>query len=359
MRLVAGSVLIVFALAFPAFGQDKAKTDDKKPAEKKAPEKKPAKKKAEYLNDAAKAMPDIAVQGEYEGAAGDGAKLGLQVVAEGEGRFSGWLFRGGLPGAGADARTRRRVAGVTAEGTAKLVTAQEKSADALTRVQYTISIKGESATLQADEFTAPVALKKVVRKSPTEGAKPPPGAIVLFDGTEATLVEWKNGRLVEGNLLLCGCDSKKTFGDLKMHVEFRVPFCFRSTGRANSGVFPGEFYEIQIMDSFAVAPNPRGDKYETGALYGFAAPSENVSFPALAWQTLDIEFHLPKFDDAGKKTAAARLTVVHNGVKVLDNVEAPAGTNGRPDAKKAVPILLQNHGSPTVFRNVWVVELGK
>jgi hypothetical protein len=354
----AACLLAALALCLPAYAQDKPrsdakKADDKKPAAKVDDKKvaKPAKKKAEYFNDPARAGPDLLVQGEYVGEDGKD-KFGLQVVAEGEGRFSAWLFKGGLPGAGGESKTRVRLVGKSEAGKTRLDTPAD-----VTRPDWHAVITGETAELTTGNLGPRVALKKVIRRSPTEGAAPPEGAIVLFDGTEKTLAEWVNPQLVEGKLLLCGTRTRRTFGDVKLHLEFRTPYCARSAGRSNSGVFVGEFYEIQIMDSFGIAPGGRGEKYECGAGYGVAAPRENVTYPALQWQTFDIEFRMPRFDEAGKKVAAARMTVIHNGVKVQDNLEFPAGTNGRPDAKKPAPILLQNHGSPTVFRNVWVVEI--
>ncbi len=198
-------------------------------------------------------------------------------------------------------------------------------------------------------------LKKIVRKSPTLGAKPPHGAIVLFDGKNADA--WKNGRLVEGHLLNCGVTSKQAFTDFSLHVEFRCPFMpdARGQGRGNSGVYLQSRYEVQVLDSFGLP----GEDNDCGAIYKVANTKVNMSFPPLAWQTYDIDFTAPRFDSAGKKTSDARATVRQNGVLIHDNVKIPHTTTAAPigsETPGAEPIYLQNHGSPVVFRNIWLVE---
>jgi len=140
-----------------------------------------------------------------------------------------------------------------------------------------------------------------------------------------------------------------------LHVEFRLPFRPTAKGqsRANSGVYLQRRYEIQILDSFGLDPKNN----DCGALYEQKAPSVNMCFAPLSWQTYDIDFTAARFDSTGKKTANARVTVIHNGVKIHDNAEIKGSTgNGRKEEDKPGAINLQNHGNPVHFRNLWLVE---
>ena len=319
--------------------------------------KKPAKKPAPAYTNEMDAGPDFKIQGEYLGevALADGVthKVGAQVIALGQGKFRIKFHLGGLPGAGWDGKTTRFAEAQTADGA---TTISGKFTDPVGKMPAK-DVKGTIAdgamSMTVDERTA--AFKRVLRASPTVGAKPPEGAIVLFDGTSAD--EWKNGKLVEGNLLNNGIYSKRQFKDFKAHVEFRLAFMPESRGqqRANSGFYPqGHNYEVQILDSFGLD----GKNNECGGIYTVRPPGVNMCLPPLTWQTYDIDFKAARFDAEGQKTADAVITVVHNGVTIHEKVAIPVCTEDhkRKIEDKSGPIHLQNHGDPVYFRNIWVVE---
>ena len=197
---------------------------------------------------------------------------------------------------------------------------------------------------------------------------PPSGAEVLFDGK--SLEKWvkKDGKsevkwtLVPGGAMEGVKDHgdimtrEKFGGHFKLHVEFRVPYEPKNSGqgRGNSGIYVQGRYEVQVLDSYGL----KSKNNDCAAIYEVSAPKENACKAPTVWQAYDIEFTAPKFE-AGKKTEAARITVVHNGVKVQDNVSIPvdntrAGMGGDPAAPG--PILLQDHGHPVQFRNIWIVK---
>ena len=178
--------------------------------------------KVKTFTDPAKAGPDFLIQGEYEGRIGKERVAGLQVIALGDGKFDAVLFPKGLPGTGSE-NTRIALKGETKDG--RLSLAGEKCSGEIKDGTFTGSC--EDAELK---------LKRIERQSPTLGAKPPAGAIVLFDGS--TTDEWQNGRIQEGNLLGVGTRTKRAFKNYTLHVEFRLPYMpyDRGQGRSNSGL---------------------------------------------------------------------------------------------------------------------------
>jgi len=219
------------------------------------------------------------------------------------------------------------------------------------------------------EYPGKFSLSKTVRLWPTLGAKPPRGAIVLFDGKNfdqwrpaekkpgQDSVQWK---LAEGAMeVKPGTGSiitKREFTDLKLHLEFRTPFMpeARGQGRGNSGVYLQGRYEVQVLDSYGL----EGLDNECGGIYQVAAPLVNMCAPPMQWQTYDITFLAPRFDQAGNKKTDPCLTVIHNGVKIHDQVNVPGSTTAAlgGDAVKPGGIYLQDHGNLVQFRNIWLLE---
>ena len=195
----------------------------------------------------------------------------------------------------------------------------------------------------------------------------PEGAVVLFDGkstdawtkTNDKPVEWKldeghwEGVKGHGDIVT----KEKFAGKFKLHVEFRVPYepDNKGQGRGNSGVYLQGRYEVQVLDSYGL----KSGKNDCGAIYEVAAPKENVCKAPSVWQSFDIEFAAPTFDESGKKkTEPAHMTVHHNGVKVHDDAKVDtdntrAGLGGDPSMPG--PIMLQDHGHPVQFRNIWLL----
>ncbi|MBI4556184.1 MAG: DUF1080 domain-containing protein [Candidatus Hydrogenedentes bacterium] len=200
---------------------------------------------------------------------------------------------------------------------------------------------------------------RVEKKSPTLGAPAPQGAVALLEGNN--LEPWKiiPGNIVDGVLHIGGNTfiTKQEVGDHKLHVEFRTPFMPNERGQArgNSGVYVQGRYEVQVLDSFGL---PAADN-ECGGIYKKAVPKVNACLPPMEWQTYDITFYAPKFNDSGKKTKDAEITVEQNGIVIHDHVKLDGVTpGGVSDTEgKTGPLLLQNHGNPVQYRNLWIQPL--
>lgn len=155
--------------------------------------------------------------------------------------------------------------------------------------------------------------------------------------------------------------SLRNFGDCQLHVEFASPSNVEGDGqgRGNSGVFLMRDYEFQVLDSYKNDTYPDG---QAAAVYGQYPPMVNASRGPGKWQSYDIVFIRPRFNDDGEVVSPAKVTLLHNGVLVQNNVEmtGPTGWMQRADYHKhndKLPIALQDHGNPVRFRNVWVREL--
>ena len=225
-----------------------------------------------------------------------------------------------------------------------------------------------AGTFRGQDFSGSLVLEKVIRLSPTLGAKPPKGAIVLFDGSN--LNGWKHSgnkpgpvqwKLVDGAMeVVPGTNTistKREFADIKLHVEFRTPFMpeARGQGRGNSGVYLQGRYEIQVLDSFGL----EGRNNECGGIYGASRPKVNMCAPPMQWQTYDVIFRAARFDRSKKKVEEACITVWHNDVKIHDNVKLTKITkvDPRDDLIQWGGVYLQDHSNLVQYRNIWVVEL--
>jgi hypothetical protein len=303
------------------------------------------------FTDAEKAGIEYQLQGEYAGQlqSDGGEKIGVQVIALDDKKFRAVGYVGGLPGDGwSRDDDKHNGEGELKDGQVEFSPEDSDSSNATTAV-----LRDGKLTITRDGQTI-AELKKVERKSPTLGAKPPEGAVVLFDGSSADA--WEKGELVENNLLgATGCSTKQKFGDHQLHIEFRTPFmpAARGQGRGNSGVYIQGRYECQVLDSFGL----EGEDNECGGIYSIAKPVVNMCFPPIVWQTYDIDFTAARFDEQGKKTKNARVTIKHNGVLIYDDLELPHGTPGwHEEGPGPDTLFLQNHGNPVAFRNIWVVE---
>lgn len=290
---------------------------------------------------------DFPFQGEYVGKVktDEGElKFGVQVIALGQGKFHAVGYRDGLPGDGWNGQDKIEADG-TRDGEA-VTFKSDMGQGTLTKGKLTLT------TPDGKELGV---LEKVERKSPTLGAKPPEGAVVLFDGSNADA--WQNGK-VENGLLVQGTTSKQRFGSHKLHIEFRLPYApeERGQGRGNSGLYLQGRYEVQMLDSFGL----KGEQNECGGIYSVAAPRVNMCLPPLTWQTYDVDYTAGQYDADGKVVKNPRITVRHNGVIIHDNVELPGERNTTAAPVKAGPepgpVYLQDHGNPVRYRNIWVVE---
>ncbi len=192
--------------------------------------------------------------------------------------------------------------------------------------------------------------------------------IMLFDGsnldmwrrTDGSPAEWAlNG---DGSMTVVARKgdimSTATFRDAHIHVEWMEPDMPECTGpyKGNSGVYIHGCYEVQILDSYGVDNLTSED---CCGIYETYAPIQNACKPPLTWQTLDIYFRAPRYNEKGERTESARATIVQNGACVQNNIVLHSHTPGGvteyvvPEG----PLMLQDHKNPVSFRNVWIETL--
>lgn len=208
------------------------------------------------------------------------------------------------------------------------------------------------------------------------GAKdsdPPADAIVLFNGSNTD--EWTDNKgnptkwIIQDGSLVCVRGSgviqtKRKFGSVQLHIEWKTPAEVQGNGqgRGNSGVFMQELYEVQVLDSYDNKTYRHG---QAGSLYKQHAPLVNVSRKPGEWQTYDIIYTAPTFNPKDTTTylTPPRITVLHNGVLIQNNVSLRGPTQyiGIPEYTIRVhgpgSLVLQDHGNPVAYRNIWIREL--
>jgi 3-keto-disaccharide hydrolase len=216
---------------------------------------------------------------------------------------------------------------------------------------------------------APTVVDPGTPSTADAAGRPPSDAVVLFDGEDLSKWSQKDGspakwKVGNGYLEVVPKTgyiyTRQAFGDCQLHVEFAEPSPAKGEGqdRGNSGVFLMGLYEIQVLDSYQNKTYADG---QAGAVYGQYPPLVNASRPPGEWQSYDIVFHGPRFGSDGNLVRAARVTVLHNGVLVQDNVEIQGTTSTEKPVYEAqpekLPLALQDHNHPVRFRNIWVREL--
>lgn len=197
----------------------------------------------------------------------------------------------------------------------------------------------------------------------------PSDAIILFDGSN--LDEWSNSKeeaagwkVADGAMTVVKgtgtVQTKRNFGSIQLHLEWRSPseVVSEGQGRGNSGVFLNGIYEVQVLDSYNNRTYSNG---QAASIYKQHMPLVNACRPPGEWQTYDIIYMQPEFNQDGIKVKSGTLTVIQNGILVQNNIEIRGTTPyiGLPKnpAHEDGPLILQDHGNPVSYRNIWVREL--
>jgi hypothetical protein len=242
-----------------------------------------------------------------------------------------------------------------------------------------VSLYAQQKTPESTELYSPVP--PVV--TPGESTKPPSDAIILFDGTnfdqwvseDGSPVSWT---LDEGCMTIKpgagNIRTRRAFGDCQLHIEWRCPALpvkkeaksDKEQGFGNSGVLLQSRYELQVFESYNY-PNYHNGKPiytngQAGSIYKQVIPLVNACKKPGEWQIYEIIYMAPRFSENGRVAIPARITVLHNGVLIINNSEIQGSMTfiGLPEYKPhglKEPLSLQEHGDPVSYRNIWIREL--
>lgn len=227
-----------------------------------------------------------------------------------------------------------------------------------------LSINGQAPEDTEDWSVCPEVV------APSKNNKASSDAILLYGGKKdankwehanGDALKWKTGKALTVEAKSGDIQTKQSFGDVQLHLEWRTPKKVNGNGqgRGNSGVFLMGKYEVQVLDSYENETYYNG---QAASIYKQHIPLVNACKKPGEWQTYDIFFTAPRFNTDKSLKSPAYVTVVQNGILVQNNVELKGSTLyiGHPKYEyhaEKLPLKLQNHGNPTSFRNIWIREL--
>lgn len=232
-----------------------------------------------------------------------------------------------------------------------------------------ITINAQNKEFKPEDTEVWEPVPEVVIPGKTDNAAPG-DALVLFDGTN--LDQWvvtddSNWEIEDGVMVVrptkeklerpTNMRTKDDFGDFQLHIEWKSPVKIEGEGqrRGNSGIFLQSRYELQIQDCYQ---NPTYVNGQAGSIYKQTAPLVNPCRQPGEWQSYEVFYTAPKFDEIGLLISPAYVTVVHNGVLIQNHIEIKGSIRhvGLPhyEPHGKLPLLIQDHGNPVGFRNIWI-----